>query len=147
LTPLTADQGFVVLVNRGFVPQGMVPTRNWSRSRAAQTVTGLLRLSEPKGGFLRANDPVADRWRSRDVAAIAAARGLAHPVAPYFIDAVAGAPDAWPRGGLTRLDLPNSHLVYALTWFALCALCLFGAWRVLRDDGDRDVAEEVPAAS
>ncbi len=38
-------------------------------------MTGLLRLSEPKGAFLRSNDPKDDRWYSRDVAAIAAARG------------------------------------------------------------------------
>ena len=39
-------------------------------------MTGLLRMSEPGGAFLRSNDPAADRWFSRDVAAIAASRGL-----------------------------------------------------------------------
>ncbi len=38
-------------------------------------VTGLLRISEPQGGFLRSNDPAGDRWYSRDVDAIAAAAG------------------------------------------------------------------------
>jgi surfeit locus 1 family protein len=50
------------------------------------TVTGLLRITEPRGGFLRHNNPGANLWYSRDVQAIAAARGLTH-VAPYFIDA------------------------------------------------------------
>jgi len=27
---------------------------------------------------------------------------------------------------------PDNHLVYALTWFALCALSLFFAWRLWR---------------
>ena len=49
-------------------------------------MTGLLRLSEPGGAFLRLNDPVSDRWFSRDVATLAQARGLEH-VAPCFIDA------------------------------------------------------------
>ena len=63
---------------------------------ALATVTGLLRMTEPGGGFLRGNDPGANRWYSRDVQAIAAARGLSR-VAPYFIDADAA-------GGEARTD-------------------------------------------
>ena len=64
LTPLRLDDGTVILINRGFVP----PER---RDRAAHgasdstspaTVTGLLRMTEPGGGFLRRNDPAANRW-------------------------------------------------------------------------------------
>ena len=72
-------------------------------------VVGLLRLSEPGGGFLRRNDPANERWYSRDVEAIARARALpAGDVAPFFVDAfsVAGpsvAGDApWPRAGRAR---------------------------------------------
>ncbi|WP_204313471.1 SURF1 family cytochrome oxidase biogenesis protein, partial [Klebsiella michiganensis] len=65
-------------------------------------VTGLLRVSEPGGAFLRANDPAAGRWYSRDVAAIGAARRLSD-LAPYFVDADArpGARADEPVGGLT----------------------------------------------
>jgi len=93
------------------------------------TVTGLLRISEPHGGFMRANQPALGRWYSRDVAAIARARGLPS-VAPYFIDADAH-PNAggWPRGGLTVVRFTNSHLAYALTWFVLAKMSLlWGAW-------------------
>jgi surfeit locus 1 family protein len=122
LTPLRTS-GRTILVNRGYVPKRIVRPA----STAVVTVTGLLRLSEPRGGFLRSNDPAADRWYSRDVAAIAARRGLG-PVAPYFIDA-----DATPRtapgdpiGGLTVVRFPNSHLVYALTWYGLAAMAIAG---------------------
>lgn len=122
LTPLRTDAGWWLLVNRGFVPsdlRGKVP-----HDAAEQGVTGLLRPSEPHGRFLRNNDPAADRWYSRDVAAIAARQGLAGSVAPYFVDAQAqpGAAPAWPRAGLTVIRFRNDHLVYALTWFALAAL-------------------------
>ncbi len=60
---------------------------------ATARVTGLLRMTEPHGGFLRRNDPAGNRWYSRDVQAIAAAHGLLH-VAPYFIDAEATPGDA-----------------------------------------------------
>lgn len=127
LTPLVTHSA-TVLVNRGFVP----PDRRDPASRAEGqvtgpvTVTGLLRMTEPGGGFLRRNDPAADRWYSRDVAAIAQARGLG-AVAPWFVDADAAPnPGGWPQGGLTVLSFPNNHLAYALTWFAL-ALGLAGA--------------------
>jgi surfeit locus 1 family protein len=124
MTPLETRQGFIVLVNRGFVP----PERRAPSSRSAgqivgdATVVGLLRRSEPHGGFLRANAPREGRWYSRDVAAIARTRGL-RGVAPYFIDAEASPGDvSGPTGGLTVVRFPNSHLVYALTWFGLAAL-------------------------
>ncbi len=99
-----------------------VESRLESNGAGPQTVTGLLRLSEPGGGFLRSNVPGEDRWYSRDVAAIAAARGIGD-VAPYFIDAD-GAPNqgGYPIGGLTRVVFPNNHLVYAITWFSLAAM-------------------------
>ena len=134
LTPLVTGQGFTVLVNRGFVP----PERRLASSRPAgqiggsATVAGLLRISEPGGGFLQRNDPVHDAWVSRDVGGIASARGLSR-VAPYFIDAEAvGRPDA-PVGGLTVIAFPNSHLIYALTWFTLALMCAAAAvWLVAR---------------
>ena len=133
VTPLDTGR-FTVLVNRGFVP----PEQRDPGSRAAGngagevTVTGLLRITEPGGGFLRSNDPAADNWYSRDVTAIAAARGLTNAT-PYFIDAdAAPTPGGGPRGGLTVLRFSDNHLVYALTWFALALLSLAGIWLVLR---------------
>jgi surfeit locus 1 family protein len=71
----------------------------------------------------------------RDPAAVAAAKGLDR-VAPFLLDAdPAPNPGDWPKGGQTRLAIPNDHLQYALTWFGL-ALTLAGvfsafAWRRL----------------
>ncbi|WP_027526504.1 SURF1 family protein [Bradyrhizobium sp. Ec3.3] len=122
LTPLLRDDGTMVLINRGFVPADKrdPATRPDGDASGTIVINGLLRMTEPKGGFLRDNDPAHDRWYSRDVAAIAAARGLNDEVAPFFIDADA-APNAgvYPIGGLTVIRFPNNHLIYALTWFAL----------------------------
>ena len=131
MTPLVGSD-FTVLVNRGFVPQDRrdPETREDGQVPGRVTVSGLLRLSEPGGGFLRANDPGAGRWYSRDVAAIAAAKGLKEPVAPYFIDADATPnPGGLPVGGLTVVHFRNTHLAYALTWFALAAGLAYLAWR------------------
>lgn len=135
MTPLITDDGFTVLVNRGFVTsQRRLPAaRSTGQLSGPQTVTGLLRITEPGGGFLRANDSANGRWYSRDVAAMAAARSLSN-VAPYFIDADATPnPDGWPKGGLTVINFPNSHLVYALTWFGMALLTLVGYGIVVRE--------------
>ncbi len=127
LTPLRREDGSLVLVNRGFVPGDRKDPASRPAGQIADTVqvTGLLRLTEPGGAFLRSNDPAGNRWYSRDVAAIAAARGLTG-TAPYFVDADATPnPGGLPIGGLTVVAFPNSHLVYALTWYGL-ALMLGG---------------------
>ncbi|WP_294132131.1 SURF1 family protein [Sphingobium sp.] len=128
LTPLRRADGTILLINRGFVPPD-ARTR-YARPTGIVRVTGLLRLTEPGGGFLRSNDPAANRWYSRDVAAIATARAL--PATPtYFIDADADPrADALPVGGLTVIRFPNNHLVYALTWFSLAAMTA-GAYIIL----------------
>ncbi len=136
LTPLITDSGFTVLINRGFVP----PERRERASRGqalpegSVTVSGLLRLSEPGGAFLRTNAPAEDRWHSRDVAAIAAARGLT-AAAPYFVDADGTPnPGGFPVGGLTVVRFPDNHLVYAATWFALAAMLAAALAFVLRHE-------------
>ncbi|MFC5419512.1 SURF1 family protein [Bosea eneae] len=123
MAPFRADAGFTVLVNRGFVPEGKRATDDRRKASNDKTrLVGLLRPSEPGGGFLRANDPRAGRWYSRDVAAIAQAQGLGQ-VAPYFVDADAAAePGPLPRGGMTQVSFRNTHLVYALTWFCLALM-------------------------
>ncbi|KAB8314464.1 SURF1 family protein [Tolypothrix campylonemoides VB511288] len=133
LTALRAVDGGIVLVNRGFVPIGAQPD---PAPAGPVVVTGLLRITEPGGGFLRRNDPRADRWYSRDVAAIAEARGLPpEATAPFFVDAEAAAGAAaerWPRAGMTVVRFRDPHLTYALTWFALAALTAWAALRLRR---------------
>jgi surfeit locus 1 family protein len=134
MTPLQTDDGFTVLVNRGFVPSKDTPRfpcrpERSEGSSCTARFTALLRLTEPHGSPLQRNEPAAQRWYSRDVAAIAAARHLG-PVAPYFVDVGAEAtpPSGWPRAGLTVVRFSNNHRVYAITWFALAALsaCAIG---------------------
>ncbi len=133
LAPLETP-GFTLLVNRGFVPNDRrdAATRAAGNVAGPVTVTGLLRVTEPGGAFLRSNDPAGGRWFSRDVTAIARARGLRN-AAPYFVDADASPnPGGYPLGGLTVVRFRDHHMVYALTWFALSALSLFFAWRLWR---------------
>lgn len=139
MAPLHTRQGFIVLVNRGYVPADAPESPGLAKLAAPAgevELTGLLRLTEPKGGFLRPNEPARGRWYSRDVAALAQTDGLAHArVAPYFVDAAAGAdPHQFPVGGLTKIHFRNQHLQYAITWYALALGMVLAAAVVLRHE-------------
>jgi surfeit locus 1 family protein len=123
ITPLRLTDGAIVLVDRGFIPEN----RKALASRAAGElsgevrVTGLLRLA-PTGKphwFLPDNDVQRNYWLWVDIPAMAKAAGLDH-VLPFYMDADATPnPGGLPIGGQTLLYLPNHHLQYAITWYAL----------------------------
>ncbi len=55
--------------------------------------------------------------------------------APYFIDADGTLnPGGWPVGGLTVISFPNSHLIYAITWYALAVTVLGAGGLVGREE-------------
>ncbi|MBH1966152.1 MAG: SURF1 family protein [Comamonadaceae bacterium] len=148
LTPLQTSDGSTVWVNRGFVsPAARNPSLREAAAPGGEVrITGLLRITEPEGAFLRANDPASDRWHSRDVRELSMSRGLAlEKTAPFFVDQEAASglrlnaeaeglnrPQVWPVAGLTVVRFSDNHLVYALTWYGL-AIGLLGAlvwvWR------------------
>src|SRR3546814_13921030 len=79
MAPLATDRGFIVLVNRGYIPGDIPGTPALTKVYAPTgrvTLTGLFRFSEAGGGFLRSNKPAVAPWDSRDVSAIALASGL-----------------------------------------------------------------------
>lgn len=135
MTPLRLPDGRTVLINRGFAPKDADVALE---AETPVTITGLLRVTEPKGGFLRSNDPAGNRWFSRDAAAIGETLGLEN-LAPFFIDADR-AGDAYPRGGMTVISFSNNHLVYAITWFGLFGLCVFALAYLFRDRWRRSPA-------
>ena len=144
LTPLRRDDGSVVLINRGFIALGVDPA---PPPEGRVQVAGLLRMSQPGGGFLRSNEPAEGRWYSRDTGAISAVLGLDNS-APFFIDAAAGSPGSaasdaadntgnQPVGGLTVIQFHNSHLVYAITWYGLAAMVFAAGCFLLREERRR----------
>ncbi|MEM6726924.1 MAG: SURF1 family protein [Pseudomonadota bacterium] len=130
LTPLEADER-TIWINRGFIPQNFDGTLQ--EPTGLQVITGLLRITEPESTLLESNDPAAERWVARDVDQLSDAAGIGR-FAPYFIDADhLTAPGTWPRGGLTIINFRNTHLSYALTWYAMALLFLGGMVYVIWD--------------
>jgi surfeit locus 1 family protein len=122
LTPLLEPGGRVVFVNRGYIPAELKDSARRSAAQIPGTVhvQGLLRLppTARPNWFLPDNRPDLNYWFWVDLPAMAAADNLDR-VAPFYIDADATPnPGGWPKGGVTRLKLPNNHLQYAITWFS-----------------------------
>jgi len=135
LTPLTFLSGGAVMIDRGYVPP---PLRDPAAHPGSEPggivhVTGILRTPD-KPGFFSPSVNLRDRvWFARDVQAMANFDRV-RLVAPVVLEAVAIPGEKWPRGGQTRIDLPNDHLQYALTWFLLAAAlaAVYIAWHRAR---------------
>jgi surfeit locus 1 family protein len=132
-TPLEWGPARFVWINRGFVPDERKDpaTRREGQVSGEVEVTGLVRVGHGKGAFVPANDVAGNLWYWPDVAAMHASAfaGTGASAFGYTVDADARPepPGGLPRGGVTRLDLPNRHLEYALTWYGL-ALALIGVF-------------------
>ncbi len=127
VTPLQRADGTIVFVNRGYVP---LELEDPGKRMAGQTggeveIVGLARRPETPGAFTPNNDARKNIWYWRDLTGMAeAAFGPEPPrFAPMVVDAEAnpGNTGGWPKGGTTRVELPNRHFEYALTWYGLAA--------------------------
>jgi surfeit locus 1 family protein len=136
-TPARLADGALVMVNRGFVPDGKqdAETRPDGEVAGPINMVGVLRWPEPPGIFTPAGDPTRNIWFSRDSNAIAAAKNVS--VAAFYLELESpDPPGGLPRTGRLHPTLPNNHFGYALTWLGLaCVLVgvygtwLFGSWR------------------
>lgn len=113
-TPLETDFGKIVFVNRGFVPDALKDAANRAvgQIEAPVTVRGLLRMPPDKSWFDPEADTARNLWYWRDLKGMTAALGSAEDrarVLPFFVDAEVepATPGGWPKGGATRLELPN----------------------------------------
>ncbi|MBL8573619.1 MAG: SURF1 family protein [Hyphomicrobiaceae bacterium] len=134
LSPFILDDGNVVLVNRGFVPEAskQPASRPAGRIDGPTVIEGLLRRREPRDAMTPADARDRNVWFVRDARVMAAAVGLDPTrVAPFTVDARASAtpPGGLPQAGETRLTFTNNHLGYAITWYGL-ALCCLGVYLV-----------------
>lgn len=144
ITPFVIPGSLIVLVDRGFVPDDKKDprTRPGSQLPAAAedtlvTITGYARLDGGLAGpFTPANEPNANRWYTIDLIAMAETMpddlGFVAPdqyaaLVPVFIQLE---PSGKANSGTLPIvdpvdvKLRNSHLQYAITWYALALVLI-----------------------
>jgi surfeit locus 1 family protein len=130
--PARLTGGSLVVVNRGFVPEGRQnpSTRAEGEVAGVVDIVGVLRWPEPPGLFTPNDDPARNIWFTRDQTAMAAAKKWG-TVAPFYVEQEAPpAPGGLPQVGKVVPKLPNNHLGYAITWYGLALMLVgvFGFW-------------------
>jgi surfeit locus 1 family protein len=130
-TPARLGDGAIVMVNRGFVPEGKrsPATRPDGEVAGPVNMVGVLRWPERPGLFTPAADPARNIWFSRDSDAIAAAKGVS--AAPFYVEMEGPEPPGGlPRTGRLHAVVPNNHFGYAVTWLGLATVLagVYGAW-------------------
>ena len=130
-TPLTQNNGAVVFVNRGYIPLELKDRSNRPLGLISDKVeiNGLARSapSEKPNSFVPNNDLAKNvyHWKSLSQMAGNTFDKMEVSIVPFFVDAdSAPVPGGMPTGGVTRIQFPNSHLQYALTWFGLAGALL-----------------------
>jgi surfeit locus 1 family protein len=132
LAPARLAAGGLVVVNRGFVPEGRRDPRSRpeGETTGAIDLIGVLRWPEQRGVFAPKDEPERNLWFVRDPAAIAAAKGWGE-VAPFYVELEGPQPPGGlPRAGALKPNLRNEHLQYAITWYGLAVVVavMFSFW-------------------
>ena len=132
VTPLRTDDGRIVLFDRGWVPS----ERKDPAKRPESLVEGrvelgaVVRRTQVRRQFAPENAPDRNIWFHVDAPLMRKMAGApADEVLDRFFVEADSTPNrgGLPTGGQTRLDIPNDHLQYAITWF-LIAVSLVGVY-------------------
>jgi len=131
-TPARLTDGNIVMVNRGFVPDGRrdAKTRPQGQITGPIDILGSLRWPETRHWFTPEDEPAKNLWFIADPQAIAAAKGLG-AVAPFYVEQESPVPPGGlPQPGKLVVTLPDNHLQYALTWYGLAVVLViwFAVW-------------------
>lgn len=147
ITPLVRAGRQVVMVNRGFVPvaQKDPGTRFEGQGKDTIRLEGLMVWPGRRSMFDPPDEPENSLWFVKDPAAMAENAGYGGgnwQVAPFFVDSRAPQagtlPVKGPIGGQTRVDLPNRHLEYVVTWYglALALVIIYVQWLRQHNPGE-----------
>jgi surfeit locus 1 family protein len=134
--PAESAGGALVVVNRGFLPEGQQDPKTHPPPAGRVDLIGALRWPEPRGWFVPNDDSARNLWFARDHLAMARAKGWGN-AAPFYVE-LESSTGPLPRAGRLTPTLRNEHLQYALTWYGLAAVLavMFALWlRSRRRDG------------
>jgi surfeit locus 1 family protein len=128
VTPFQSEEGIVVLVDRGAVPEELrdYASRPATNPEGVQAITGIIRLRRDRQGlFAPDNDPEKNLYYWWDVPAMLRDIDLAPNarIAPFVLQLTpSGDRSGYPRPQAVAVNISNNHLQYAITWFSLAAI-------------------------
>ena len=118
LSPFQLDQGGVVIVDRGWAPDGF----KGAEPAGPQRIVGFIHPSERVTMPGISDESASGRFFSLDIGKIGHYFGLAS-VEPFALVEL-GPADALPRPATELPQPPNNHLAYAMTWFGMSIVSL-----------------------
>ncbi len=127
LTPFRLSNGRNVLINRGWVPREKKDpiSRIESKYTGSVKLIGIVTPGFKKGFFSPKNDLSKNVWLYVDYTEMSSAVGM--ELQKFVIDAKENGKGGFPIGSQTRINMPNDHLQYAVTWYLL-GLTLVFVW-------------------
>jgi len=126
ITPFLLKNGYVLLVNRGFVPNNSL----FEKIEGDIELEGIVRKQEKGNLFTPKSQPLKRQFSIMDIDAMKSL--ILHKVVPVIIDASRSGPKGIPKAGATSYELPNNHLSYAITWFTLTAVLTVMTWKFIK---------------
>jgi surfeit locus 1 family protein len=122
VTPLETGDGALLLVERGWLPQALLPpqTPGELEPEGQVRLSGHLRdrSNERAGPFTPDNEPSRRRWFWYDLPALEQVTGRRVLPVVLTLDRPDVAGDRM-RPMPLRVELPNNHLGYVITWYGL----------------------------
>lgn len=127
ITPFKRCDGTIVYVNRGWVA---MKEQTWKRPVGTVAINAIIGSTETAGSFSPVNDPKNRKLLWLESAALLEATGTPSTTEPIVVleviepdnKAVTSYPAARRVKNLSEHYVtPMTHLVYAFTWFSLCA--------------------------
>lgn len=148
ITPFIDKSGFIVLVDRGFIDQRMLKTPIAGDTRKPEgelTITGITRnRASDRNMFSPDADTARGIWYWYDLVGISASmpdnllEGYEGPdpiTSAMFVQLEPGGESEkgkWPDPEDLKVELPNNHLQYAFTWYALALILAVMSWLFIR---------------
>ena len=123
VTPFILDCDKIILINRGWFPeisknkyeyQGLNPK--------PVNIKGIIRFEEKRGFFSPKNNTYKNNWYNLNILEISKNLKLTPPIIPFYIITSNKIGDGTPL--LINNNIPNNHLIYAITWFLLSIFIL-----------------------
>lgn len=131
VTAFESARGDMFFVNRGWVSEAYrePEKRAFSMSEDSFQLEGIIRLAQRQGSFVPDNEPARGFWFTMKPDEVAAHLSLPDAKQSYYIDAIRneGEEITLPIAAEVKIDVRNSHLNYAVTWYGI-ALSLLGVY-------------------